>query len=456
MILSGKKASLLLFAGDIATFILALFLTLIIRYGNGLTTSVIRAHLGPFAILFALWAFVFYLSGLYGKRIIFSTPNLADALIKTQIANIILAALFFFLVPSVGIAPKTNLIIYLVVSLALILLWRLVLYPQLSYRRTLTCAALIASGSEADEFVAAVNANPRYGIALNIVRAPETILDTQTFAEELTQNHTRLLIVDSAHVDSADLLALIYRLTRLEGRVQFVTFEEAYEEIFDRIPLSRLEHGWFLENVAPTNSATYNVIKRSIDIIGGLVMGLLTLIALPFIYLFDALEGPGAVFIRQERLGQGGQMITSYKFRSMRLNKSSSQEWTTEEKKDNPVTKVGGFLRNTSLDEFPQFINVLAGELSLIGPRNDIAGLGKRLAGALPYYEARYLVKPGITGWAQVNQQYEPGNLSPQSIEETKVRLAYDFYYLKHRSLGLDLVITLKTIKRMFFRVSSW
>src|SRR5262249_45743583 len=142
------------------------------------------------------------------------------------------------------------------------------------------------------------------------------------------------------------------------------------------------------------------------------------------------------------------------KFRTMRHNKSASSEWTTEEKNDNPVTRVGAFLRRTSLDEFPQFVNVLSGELSLIGPRNYIEGLGMRLGEALPYYSVRYLVKPGITGWAQVNQQYEQGNVSPQSIEETKMRLAYDFYYLKHRSLMLDLVIALKTIKRMFFRLA--
>ena len=101
-------------------------------------------------------------------------------------------------------------------------------------------------------------------------------------------------------------------------------------------------------------------------------------------------------------------------------------------------------------------MSVISGELSLIGPRNDLQALGKRLAEAIPYYDARYLVKPGITGWAQINQQYEPGAISPSSIEETKMRLAYDFYYLKNRSLGLDLVIALKTLKRMFFRVSSW
>jgi len=454
MILSGTRASLLLFVGDIATFFLALFLTLIIRYGGDLTPQVVHEHLLPFSILFALWAIVFYLSGLYSKRIVFLRANLANAIVRTQAANIVLAALFFFLIP-VGIAPKTNLIIYLVVSLVLILLWRLSIYPRVSTRAALP-TALIASGAEATELVDEARANPRYGIDFCIVRAAAAIEDPATFERQLREKHIRLLIVDTSDQIAPEISALIYRLTRLEHQAQFSSFEDAYEEIFDRIPLSRLEHVWFLENVKPHNSPLYAFLKRTIDIIGGIIMGLVTLIALPFIAFADVFEGRGPVFIEQERLGQGGRPIKAYKFRSMRLNKAASQDWTTEEKQENPITRVGDFLRKTSLDEFPQFVSIISGELSLIGPRNDIKGLGERLSEALPYYEARYLVKPGITGWAQVNQQYEQGNLSPQSIEETKVRLAYDFYYLKHRSLGLDLVIALKTIKRMFFRVSTW
>jgi len=154
------------------------------------------------------------------------------------------------------------------------------------------------------------------------------------------------------------------------------------------------------------------------------------------------------------RMGECGRPITAYKFRSMTKNLAASGEWATET--DNRITHVGHFLRMSSLDEFPQWLNVLRGEISLIGPRSDIQGLGVRLAEAIPYYNARYMVKPGITGWAQINQQYEQGSISPQSIEETKTRLAYDFYYLKNRSLGLDIVIAFKTLKRMLFRVSSW
>ena len=93
--------------------------------------------------------------------------------------------------------------------------------------------------------------------------------------------------------------------------------------------------------------------------------------------------------------------------------------------------------------------------MSLVGPRNDIVGLGKRLADEIPYYMVRYIAKPGITGWAQVNQQYEQGHISPQSVEETKTRLAYDFYYIQHRSFGLDMLIALQTIKRLVARVTS-
>ena len=181
-------------------------------------------------------------------------------------------------------------------------------------------------------------------------------------------------------------------------------------------------------------------------------MGIITLVITPFIFIAMRLEGRGPLFIVQERVGKNGVRIKSYKFRSMRENDRG--KWLQEN--ENKVTRVGSFLRRSSLDEFPQFINILRGELSLIGPRNDIAGLAERLAVEIPYYDVRYTVMPGITGWAQINQRYEPGNISPQSIEETKVRLAYDFYYIKNRSLALDLGVALKTFKRMLFRVSAW
>ncbi len=455
MVIGGKKASLVLLAGDIAAFVVSLWVTLVLRYGTLPGSDTLAPYWLPFGLLFAAWILVFYISGLYGKRIVFFKSSLPDALLKTQVANIILAALLFFFIPVFGITPKTNLIVYLLVSLALIFLWRLTLYPKLVARRSSTRAALITALPEGEDLVREV-ANPRYGIDFVLVKNPSEITSTEELARELEEAHISLLVVDTDRAMPPKILAMSYRLARVEQRYQFASFADVYEEVFDRVPLSLLEHGWFLENVPTANSAIYALAKRAIDMAGAILMGAITLALWPIIWIADYIEGPGPVFITQDRLGKNGTRITAYKFRSMRLNKAGSSEWTIEEKRDNPITKVGALLRLTSIDEFPQFINILFGELSLIGPRNDIEGLGTRLAEALPYYEARYLVAPGITGWAQINQQYEQDHVSPQSIEETKMRLAYDFYYLKHRSLGLDIVIALKTIKRMFFRVSSW
>jgi lipopolysaccharide/colanic/teichoic acid biosynthesis glycosyltransferase len=116
------------------------------------------------------------------------------------------------------------------------------------------------------------------------------------------------------------------------------------------------------------------------------------------------------------------------------------------------ITKVGRVLQKTSLDEFPQIWNIFKGKMSLIGPRNDIEGLGHRLAEQIPYYKIRYFVKPGVTGWAQTNQHYLGENIQPQSLEESRMRLSYDLYYVKNRSLALDMAIALKTLKTLLSR----
>lgn len=429
----GRRASFLLFIGDLIVFGVSLYLTLWVRYGSTPDVIMLEAYLKPFSVLFALWALVFYSAGLYSKRTVLFPSRLPNTLFKTQLVNIVFSALFFFFIPIFGIAPKTILALYLVISLVFIFAWRLVLYPRISFHHSRERAALLVEGPEADELYVEVNSNPRYGI--------------EFVTRTLGDSSATLLVGDRESSNEAVLKSLIREGT------QFVTFEDMYEEIFDRIPLSQLGRVWFRKNVAQTDPVWYTLVKRILDIVGGIVMGLFTVIIAPFIYVANLFEGSGALFLRQERFGKYGVPIRVYKFRSMQKDIPASGEWTHEG--ENRVTKVGTFLRKTSLDEFPQFINVIKGEISLIGPRNDILGLGKRLAEALPYYDARYLVIPGITGWAQINQQYEQGHLSPQSIEETKVRLAYDFYYLKHRSLWLDIIIALQTIKKMFFRVST-
>jgi lipopolysaccharide/colanic/teichoic acid biosynthesis glycosyltransferase len=138
----------------------------------------------------------------------------------------------------------------------------------------------------------------------------------------------------------------------------------------------------------------------------------------------------------------------------MTSNDAGSGTWTREDaQKGNQVTRVGAVLRAMSIDEFPQVYNILRGEMSLIGPRNDIKGLGERLAAEIPYYNIRNTVKPGVTGWAQTHQHYMGDNISPQSIEESRMRLSYDLYYVKNCSILLDVEIALRTLKTMLSRL---
>lgn len=457
MTFRGRFATTLLFLGDIVAFIASLWITLLIRYGRVPGEELFTDHLTVFGALFALWLLVFYMAGLYGKRVLFSKTTLLGTILRTQLLNTVLAALFFFLLPGLGIAPKTNLLLYLFVSLALILFWRLTLFPLISRPASREHAALIAEGPEADALLREVNENPRYRVTFSLVMMPRDLAShgTETLAGALEDNRVSLLVVDTGADSLRPLLPKLYDLAFVGRGHPLVDFHDLYEEVFDRVPLSLVEYDWFLRNVSAHRSGFYEAAKRLIDIVGGIFMGIITVILTPVLALLMRLEGPGPVFISQERIGRFGKVMTAYKFRSMRVNKAASKEWTVEEKKDNPVTKVGAFLRRTSLDEFPQFVNVLRGELSLVGPRNDILGLGRRLGEEISYYDIRYIVTPGITGWAQINQQYEQGNISPQSVEETKTRLAYDFYYIKHRSLALDIVIALKTVKRMLFRVAT-
>jgi len=203
------------------------------------------------------------------------------------------------------------------------------------------------------------------------------------------------------------------------------------------VPLSYLDHRWFLKNISSYSRVVYDPLKRIIDISISLVLGVISLPLYPFICLAIKLNDGGSCFIVQKRIGQKGKIINVIKFRTMKVNDSGV--WVKEN--DDRITSVGKFLRKSRLDELPQLLNILKGDMSLVGPRPDIYGLLSKLEEEIPYYNIRTAIRPGLSGWAQVNQEKPP-----QSVEETKTRLMYDLYYIKNRSLWLDLKIILKTI----------
>lgn len=443
----------LLLTGDLAVFVASLWLTLAARYVSWPAQELFLQHLVPFAFLFAFSIAVYFVAGLYDKQLVVLQARLPQTLFKAQLATVLGGALFFFLIPYFGIAPKTNLAIYLILSWALVTLWRLWLFPRLSRARP-NRAIVIGEGSEVDELVAELNGNPHSRLRAVMVVSPDALATGEGQTALLSRVREETLTV--AVIDMRDeryrtILPFLYNLLFLDFGVQCVDLWEMYERMFDRVPPAALRHGWFMGAFTRRPNTLYLVLKRLFDIVGALFFGLLTLLCIPFVYLAMRLEGDrGPLFIGQSRIGRYNRPMTSYKFRSMRANEQASSVWIGEN--ENRITRTGAFLRRFSIDEFPQVWNILKGELSFIGPRNDIAGLGARLAEAIPYYNTRYIITPGISGWAQINQRYAPGQVSPQSVEDTTVRLAYDLYYLKHRSLMLDATIALKTLRRIFFR----
>jgi len=215
-----------------------------------------------------------------------------------------------------------------------------------------------------------------------------------------------------------------------------------YEELTQRVPIEHLESDWVIRSFVDQVrvSGMYELAKRLMDILGAAIGLLALVLSFPFISLAILVESGFPIFYSQPRLGKGGRVFTIYKFRTMMQNAEMDGEIKIAEENDPRVTKVGHFLRRTRLDEMPQFLSVLRGEMSMVGPRAERPELVTDYQKKIPFYRARLLVKPGLTGWAQINYGYVA------TITETIVKLEYDLYYIKHRTLGMDFNIVLRTI----------
>jgi exopolysaccharide biosynthesis polyprenyl glycosylphosphotransferase len=224
-----------------------------------------------------------------------------------------------------------------------------------------------------------------------------------------------------------------------EEGIEVTTMPKVYEDLLGRVPIFLLRSDWILRSFVDQVQAAslYELAKRLVDIVSGLAGVLAMGIITPFIGLLILLESGWPVFYTQPRLGKNGREYRIIKYRTMR--EAYHEDGSPLPDKDR-MTRVGWFLRKSHMDELPQVINVLRGEMSLIGPRAEISHLVNDLQAKVPFYRARLLVKPGITGWAQVNYGYA------STVEETGVKLEYDLYYIKHRTLLLDFIIVLRTV----------
>jgi lipopolysaccharide/colanic/teichoic acid biosynthesis glycosyltransferase len=229
----------------------------------------------------------------------------------------------------------------------------------------------------------------------------------------------------------------------MSGGVEIITLALAYETILKKLPISEVRDLSLVSEISRSRRV-YESIKRPLELFLAIMMFCVFFIPMVIIYLLVRLTSKGPGIYKQKRVGKDEKEFVLYKFRTMRVDaEKDGPKWSW--KNDDRVTKVGKILRYTHLDELPQLWNVILGDISFVGPRPERPEFVKSLKEKIPYYEIRHIIKPGITGWAQVNYKYG------SSIEDAIEKLQFDFFYLKNRSLTLDILIILKTVKMFIF-----
>jgi lipopolysaccharide/colanic/teichoic acid biosynthesis glycosyltransferase len=215
-----------------------------------------------------------------------------------------------------------------------------------------------------------------------------------------------------------------------------------YEELLGRVPIRLLKDDWLLRTFLDEShsSGSYEIMKRVMDLLFAIIGSLVTIILFPLISLFIILDTGFPILYIQKRLGKSGKPFNLYKFRTMVKDAEKDGIARLAVENDERVTRFGRFLRKSRMDEFPQFFNLLRGDVSMVGPRAERPELIEEMQKKIPFYRARLFVKPGVTGWAQVNYHYAA------NMEETAIKLEYDLYYIKNRNLVLDATIIIRTI----------
>lgn len=440
----NRKEPFVLLLGDLVSFVVALWLSLLIRALEVPSEEFFLTHLLPFSLLFVVWIFVFYIAGLYEKHTTILRSRLPSILASTQFINSALAVVFFYFIPLFVITPKTILFIYLFVSFVLVLSWRMYGYFIIGHARP-TNAIIIGSGEEMRELFEEVNSNPIYNIkftsCVDLNRADEKGFWDEIIAHIYSED-VSVIVIDLANKNVEPALPHLYNL--IFSKINFVDMHKIYEDIFDRIPLSLLKYNWFLENISTAPRGGHGALKRFMDILISFPLLLVSLLMYPFIFLAIKLDDGGDIFNIQDRVGRNNRSIRLLKFRTMLFNDNG--DWQNKGL-ENKVTRVGSFLRKSRLDEFPQLWNVLKGDLSLIGPRPEFPEAVKHYVSEIPYYNVRHLIKPGLSGWAQIYHDTHPHH--GVDTEETAHKLSYDLYYIKNHSFLLDIKIALRTLKTL-------
>jgi sugar transferase (PEP-CTERM system associated) len=394
-----------------------------------------------------------YYGGLYNTRVITHIRELLIRLMQALgVATIILAALYYifpFLMTGRGVSLISASII-----LPYILCWRLAYRWFLMSRGMEENILIIGSNPLSLELAEEITANRSLGYrVLGFVDRHPGRQVGNPVAFEVLGNFNDITRIVEEHRISRIVVSVDERRGRLpmdallECRMKGVEINEdvdLYEKIMGKILVDKLRPSWLIFSTGFDQARFKLGFKRVSEFVVAAIALVVLFPLTVLIALAIKLESPGPVLFRQERVGQNDKVFTLYKFRSMHegAEETTGPVWAADE--DERVTPLGRFLRKSRLDEIPQLINVVRGDMSFVGPRPERPYFVKELEKQIPYYVKRHAVKPGITGWAQVRYSYGA------SVEDAKEKLQYDLYYIKNLSILLDIEVIIDTFKVVF------
>ncbi len=387
--------------------------------------SYLSLHILPFSIFFLILFLIFFSFDLYEPIYFrFDREFLSSASLALILSFFLGLGYFYFGKPlGLPISPYTNFLIFYFIFSILFFFSRRFLFQKIKIQRSIIFVG--KSHPLLEEIKSFLKENSHLSLQLKIF---------DNFEKIPRIKKTDFLVVN--------LPSEKIPLSKLNFPINFFTLENFYIYLFRKIPIEFLDKKEILERISKSPPFYYFFIKRFFDILIAIPGILLVVFLTPFVFVGIKLSSSGPIFIKQKRVGQFGRIITIYKFRTMHQTSKKGDFWTKPN--DPRIFPFGRFLRKTHIDEIPQALNILKGELTFIGPRAEFVKIVEDLKDKVPYFNLRHLVKPGITGWAQLMAGY--GSSEKDYIQ----KISYDLYYLANRNLAFDLLIFLKTIKEIF------
>ena len=419
----------------------------IARLGMNDASIMISYELGLYKILAVATAFVacMYYFDLYDSAILNNQREVLTRMIQMQGTVCIVLAGIYYIYPPLQLGRGIFLIGFVLVAI-LLLIWRRLFFMWNSLPQFAERTLILGDGPLAKSLALELRARPEFGMrVVGQLESPENAErvsseeEVESLLNSVKSYHPDRIIVGLSERRGKTPVEGLLELKSHGVRIQDVC--EVYEAVTGKVPIESVGLSQLLFSPGFELSRPMVLYKRVSSLVLSFIALIMTLPLMGLISLAIRLDSEGPVIFRQQRVGKGNKIFTMYKFRTMRNSADPVDGHRPAQAADNRCTRVGRVLRRTRVDELPQLFNIIRGDMHFIGPRPFVVEQERTYAEKIPYYEQRWHVTPGATGWAQVNRGYN------FTLEDNKEKLAYDLFYIKNFSIGLDILIFLKTVK---------